>query len=419
MIPERDDVLVLGAGVIGLSCALELLKAGRGVTVLDAGAVGGGSSHGNCGTITPSHANPLAAPGLVLQALRWMTQPDAPLYIRPRADPALAHWLWRFARRCNRRDYRASTRAKAALLIASRQQLEATIRNEGLQCEFVADGTLYVYRTARGIASAQRLASSLGEFGIRAELIDGERLQREEPALREGVAGGLHFPDDAVLRPDRYVSELARRVRERGGTIVEQCAAMGFVRSRDGRIATVRTAQGERRPVETLLACGAWTSAFARELGLRVPVQPGKGYSITFSRPSLVPTRPMVLRERSVCVTAWGSGFRLGSTMEFSGYDASLNRVRLDALTRGAGEYLREPVGALRLEEWYGWRPMTWDDLPILGRTRSIPNLTLATGHGMLGVSMSTASARLVSDLICGRQPALDPSPYAPQRFGL
>jgi D-amino-acid dehydrogenase len=418
MTPRDDDVLILGAGVIGLSCALELLKAGRGVTLVDAGRIGAGASHGNCGTITPSHATPLAAPGMVPKALRWMLQPDAPLYVKPRFDPALAAWLLRFAARCNPRDFRRSGLAKAALLNASRLQLEATIRNEGLQCEFEPSGLVYVYRDPASLAGAAELIASLREFGVRAELLDGARLEREEPALRAGVAGGVHFPDDAVLRPDRYVAELARRVRERGGVVIEDCAASGFERARDGRVSAVRTRLGERRAAEIVFACGAWTARFARELGLRLPVQPGKGYSITFSRPALAPSRPLVLRERSVCVTAWGSGYRLGSTMEFSGYDATLNRVRLDALTRGAAEYLREPVGSEVHEEWYGWRPMTWDDLPIIGRPRGIPNLMLATGHGMLGVSMSSATGRLVADLVCGRAPPLDPAPYSPRRFG-
>lgn len=418
MAKTQDDVLVIGAGVIGLSCALELLKAGRGVRVIDAGRIAGGSSHGNCGTITPSHAVPLAAPGMIGKALRWMLQADAPFYVKPRWDPALARWLLQFARRCNAADYRASSQAKSAILNLSRRALEATIRSESLECEFGRDGTTYVYRDAASLEAAAAMVASLAEFGVRAEILDAARLQQEEPALREGMAGAVHFPDDAVLRPDRFAAELARRVRERGGTIDEACAATGFERDRSGRITRVRTPRGDLQPSDIVLACGAWSPGVARALDLRLPIQPGKGYSITFSRPALVPRRPLVLRERSVCVTAWGSGYRLGSTMEFSGYDTRLNRVRLDALRRGAAEYLRAPIGPDLREEWYGWRPMTWDDLPIIGRAAHAPNLMLATGHGMLGVSMSTATARLVCDLISGRAPPIDPAPYSPRRFG-
>ncbi|MBB5209381.1 NAD(P)/FAD-dependent oxidoreductase [Chiayiivirga flava] len=415
--PPRDDVLILGAGVIGLFCALELLRSGRQVTVLDRGAVGAGASHGNCGTITPSHANPLAMPGVIGKALGWMLQADAPFYVKPRIDPALWRWLLRFARRCNARDYAAGLARKGAWLKASRVLLAQTIAEEGLACEFDASGLLYVYRDAASLPAAHALAADLGGLGIEAVPLDGPALAREEPALRPGMAGGLLFPGDAVLRPDRLVSELARRVRELGGRIEEHSEVVGFVRDRAGNIASVATSTGARTARDVVLALGAWSPTLARGLGLRLPVQPGKGYSITYSRPALAPRRPLVLRERSVCVTAWSSGFRLGSTMEFSGYDSSLNRVRLDALVRGAGEYLREPVGPQLQEEWYGWRPMTWDDLPIVGRAPGLPNLMLATGHGMMGVSMSAITARLVGDLLLRREPVIDPSTCAPERF--
>jgi D-amino-acid dehydrogenase len=418
MTPRADDTLILGGGVIGLCSALALLDAGRSVTVIDAGRIGGGSSHGNCGTITPSHAAPLAAPGMIGKALAWMLQPDAPFYVKPRLDPRLAHWLLCFAARCNERDYRASARSKAAILNASRARLEQLIGDEGLLCEFARDGLLYVYRDAASLDAAAGMAASVREFGVDVQAVDAAWLAREEPALREGMAGGLFFPDDARLRPDRLVAELARRVAERGGRLVERAAATGFARGRGGQLEAVSTPQGEFRARDVVFACGAWSPRVARALDISLPIQPGKGYSITYSRPTLAPRRPLVLRERSVCVTAWDSGYRLGSTMEFSGYDDTLNRVRLDALARGAGEYLREPTGAQVSEEWYGWRPMTWDDLPIIGRAARVPNLMLATGHGMLGVSMAAATGALVADLIVGRDPCIDPVPYSPRRFG-
>ena len=177
------------------------------------------------------------------------------------------------------------------------------------------------------------------------------------------------------------------------------------------------TANGPRHGRDAVVALGAWTPAFVRRLGLRAPIQPGKGYSITYDRPAVVPRRPLVLKERSVCVTTWDDGFRLGSTMEFSGFDDTANPRRLAALERGAAEYLVEPTGPARREEWHGWRPMTWDDLPILGRAPGHNNLFLATGHGMMGMGMSAGTGRLMADLMTGRTPAIDPAPYAPSRF--
>lgn len=414
--PATDpDVLVLGGGVVGLACALHLLEAGRSVRVLERDAVGAATSHGNCGTITPSHAPPLAAPGVIRRALGWMRQPDAPFYVRPRLDPALAMWLLRFAARCNGGDWRAAARAKAALLLDSRARLERWSA-EGLACEFEASGLRYVFRDPNQFAAACAEREPLHELGIATRVLDAAQLEASEPALLPGVAGALEFPGDARLRPERLTDALAQRIRALGGTIDEGAEVTGFVTEGD-RLAGVATARGDLRARDVVAAFGPWSPALLRQLDMRLPIQPGKGYSITYSRPALAPAVPLVLRERSVCVTAWASGFRLGSTMEFSGYDASLNRVRLDALERAAREYLREPVGPQKREEWYGWRPMTWDDLPIIGRGARWRNLWLATGHGMLGVSMSAGTGRLVADMVTGRAPAVDPAPYSPRRF--
>jgi D-amino-acid dehydrogenase len=256
----------------------------------------------------------------------------------------------------------------------------------------------------------------LRAVGIRAETLDGAAARRLEPALNESVAGAIRYPGDASLRPDRFVAELARRVGERGGIIRGGERVTGF-RTEGTRVAAVVTSRGERCARDVVLALGAWSPEIARTIGLAIPVQPGKGYSITYERPAICPRIPLTLKERSVCVTAWADGYRLGSTMEFAGYDATLNRRRLDALVRGASEYLIEPEGPRRVEEWFGWRPMTWDDQPIIGRAPGIENLVLATGHGMLGVTLSAVTGQLVREIVCGEPPSLDPAPWRPERF--
>jgi D-amino-acid dehydrogenase len=413
---SRSSVVILGGGVIGLSCALFLLRAGRDVTLLEKGEVGSGSSHGNCGTITPSHL-PLHAPGTVAKALRWMLKRDAPLYVKPAFDAELLSWLLHFAMLCNRRDFHRTAHTKIALLQRSREQLGELIRQEGLDCEFAESGTLYVWREPGALAAGFRDYEALRELGVPVELLDGAALRAKEPALKEGMAGGHWHPGDAHLRPDRYVAELARVVRAAGGTILEHRAVQGL-RVDSGRVAGVVTAQGEVAAAEVVFALGSWSPLIGKQLGLHLPIQPGKGYSITYARPQRAPAIPLLLKERGVCVTAWGSGYRLGSTLEFSGYDDALNQGRLDALKRGAAEYLEEPEGPAVQEQWHGWRPMTYDDLPIVGRAPQFANLTLATGHGMLGVTLSATTAQLVMELLTGRAPSLDLAPYSPVRFG-
>ncbi len=416
------DVVVLGGGVIGLTAAVALLDEGRAVTVLERGQTGHGSSHGNCGTITPSHAGPLAAPGMVTTALRWLFTPDAPLRIKPRLDPALMRWLLDFASRCNAQDYHRSLLAKAPLLERSRDLLAQLIAREGMASEFESIGTMVVCRDAKSFEESRDHNRELAEAGIPVETLDAEQTLLREPALKPGLAGSFFFPGDAQLRPDRHLAELARIVRSKGGTIIEHATVQGFSSTR-GRIERVDHATAESdetrqlAPRDVVFALGAWTPALAQTLGLRLPIQPGKGYSITYSRPSIAPRIPMTLRERSVCVTAWESGFRIGSTMEFAGYDSSLNPRRLDALRRAAREYLVEPAGPQQSEEWFGWRPMTSDDLPIIGRAPGIDNLIVATGHGMLGMTMSAGTAEIVADLACDRASAIDIAAFDPARF--
>ena len=415
---RQSDVLILGGGAIGLACALYLLRAGRRVTVLDRGQVGAATSHGNCGTITPSHALPLAAPGVLAQALRWVLRKDAPLRIAPRPDFVLFEWLLQFARRCNAAQCRRVTAIKAPLLIRARAELEALVREAKLDCEFQAQGTLNVYRDARAFEHSRQLALLPAEFGLPVEMLDGAACRAREPALNDSVVGGYFHARDAQLRPERYCAELARAAAALGGEISEYTTITGF-RTAGARVESVVTDRGEFSGRDVVFALGAWSPQVARQLDLRIPIQPGKGYSITYTRPAHPPRIPLSLKERAVCVTAWESGYRLGSTMEFAGYDATLNRTRLDALRRGAAEYLIEPEGPCVVEEWYGWRPMTWDDLPILGRAATLPNLVLATGHGMLGITMSAITGKLVSDLICAAPPTLDLAPFSPARFNI
>ena len=221
MTSAKSDVLILGGGVIGLACAHYLLDAGRSVTVLDQATVGSGSSHGNCGTLTPSHATPLAMPGVIGTALRW---------------------LLGFAARCNWMDAARATMAKAPLLIRSRALIEELVRTQQLACEFEASGTLYVFRDAAAFERSQWLPRALAEIGLSIEALDAARVHAMEPALKPGVVAGYFNPDDAHLRPDRYVEALAALVRKKGGTIEEGARIASIERdgSRIGRVRTIR-----------------------------------------------------------------------------------------------------------------------------------------------------------------------------------
>ena len=417
--PETTiDCLVIGAGVTGLATALALLDDGREVTIIDQGLIGKGASHGNCGTLTPSHAPPLAGPSTLQRAARWMFTPDAPLYIKPTLNPDTLRWMLGFALRCNHRDYEASARAKYTLLADSRQRIQQWVTRYQLDCEFAETGEDYVFRTRRDMDRELGDVPMLRELGVDVEVVEGRDYEARDPAFKPGLAGALCFRGDAALRPARYVAELARVVRERGGRILEQCALLSLESGVQGVVAN--TAQGRLRARDVVLATGAWAPRIANAVGLpwlRKTIQPGKGYSITYSSPELTPKRPVILYEPSVCVTAWPSGYRLGSTMEVSGYDDRLNAQRLGALERGAAQFLQHPVGPEVREQWCGWRPMSRDDIPLIGRAPGHAHLWMAVGHGMMGVSMSASTGQLLADMIAGRTPCVNPAPFDPARF--
>ncbi len=414
----EDDVLVLGAGAIGVACAYALQRAGRQVRVLDRGAIGGATSYGNCGTITPSHAPPLAAPGMIAQGLRWMWRADAPFRVAPGFEWRRWHWLSRAALNCRPEIHRRNTTVRAALLLRSRALIEEWIQREQIDCEFAAAGTLYVFRDHADFGrAAARHFDALAPLGIVTEVWAAERTAAAEPCLLPDVAGALFNPQDAHLRPDRFVSGLAEVVRRGGGLIDTGIELVGW-ELRDGRAVGVRSTHGTHRAGNIVVALGPWQADFVRALGATLPIEPGKGYSITYAEPpALVPKRPLVLKDASVCVTTWAQGFRLGSTMEFAGFDKTLNHRRLAALIDASRRYLREPEGGGARTDWYGWRPMTPDDLPIIDHAPGASNVVLAGGHGMLGMSLCAVTGELVAAMLGNTPPSIDLAPFSTRRF--
>lgn len=410
-------VIVVGGGVIGAACAYFLCRAGAHVTIIDQGRFGRGCSHANCGFVCPSHVLPLAGPGAVTSALKAMLQPNGALTIRPRLDLALWSWLFRFARRCNQRDMLRAGHAIQPLLQSSRSLYQELISEERLDCEWQARGMLFVFQTQHGMehyAATDKLLSQ--KFGLPAKRLDGDNLVSLEPALKPGLAGAWLYETDAHLRPDRLMSEWRRVLQGRGVTILEEQKVSAIVKNAGNAIAVV-TPQGEHPADAFVFATGAWTPLLSRQLYCRIPIEPGKGYSITMPRPTRCPVYPLIFEEHRVAVTPMNSGYRLGSTMEFAGYDASLNRKRLDLLRDGARHYLQEPFCEPVVEEWAGWRPMTPDSLPIIDRSPAFANVFIAAGHNMLGLSMAPATGLLVSELLCGQTPHLEQKPYRVGRF--
>jgi D-amino-acid dehydrogenase len=414
---EEKSILITGAGIIGLACAHYLSRVGYQVTVIDQGAIAGACSHGNCGYICPSHVLPLTEPGAIKLAMKSLFNPDAPFRVKPRWSPALWNWMLQFGRRCNHRQMLEAGVGLKAILDLSMSEYRKLVIDEGLACEWKEKGLLYVLRTEQGMnsfADNDRLLTE--EFGVSARRFEGGALPELDPALKSGLAGAFLYEGDTHLRPDVLARNWSKRLAEQGVVFHERCALKTLEKA-DGRITGIVTEHGLMSADHYVFATGAWTAKLGPELACKVPIQCGKGYSVTMTRPERCPTFPMLFPEHKVGVTPFDEGYRLGSMMEFAGYDTSIPAKRIDQLRASAEPYLVEPFTNTIEEEWYGWRPMTWDSLPIIGRTPKLANAWLAAGHNMLGLSLAPATGRLIAELIQGGAPPIDIKAFRPERF--
>ncbi len=411
------SAIVVGSGVIGTACAYYLMRSGWKVSLIDRGALAGGSSHANCGFVCPSHILPLAEPGMVGQAFLSLLRRNSPFAIKPRFDPSLWSWLLRFARRCNERDMIDAGHGIQPLLLSSIELYRELVVGESLDCEFQERGMLFAYRSKdqmEAYAATDRLMRDV--FHCPARRLDPDELVALEPALKPGLAGGWYYQDDAHLRPDKLMRAWHGVLVAGGASASPDCPFRGF-NNRNGSATSAVTDRGELAADVFVIATGAWTPMLNDQLGCKVPIQPGKGYSLTMPRPSISPNIPIIFPETRVAVTPFQWGYRLGSTMEFAGYDESICPERLQLLKDGAEPYLREPYCEPVEEKWYGWRPMTPDSTPIIDRSPAYDNVWIAAGHNMLGLSMAPATGKLVAEIVNGTSPHIDPKPYRVGRF--
>ena len=416
---SEAEVLVIGGGVIGMCTAYYLAQGGAAVTVLEEHQVGGpmASSYGNIGLLVPSHSRPVAEPGVIGGSLRWLLDAESPLYVKPRWDLDLVRWLLRFRAACAARRCAAAEPVLYRWQCAS-QELYAELAAElPPEVDYERKGGLFLYREEADWEAAVAAARREQEAGIDLALVDRERLGALLPGLKREVLGAVHYRRDGRLIPGAFVRALAAAAARRGAVVHEQAAVFSLER-RGARVAAVHTSRGTLRPRVTVLAAGFLSPDLSRGVGLRVPVQPAKGYSITVRRPAACPPIPLHFHAERVVLTPFGPDrMRIGGTLELAGNDRRVNPRRLAAIRRAPPRYLAGMEELETLEIWRGMRPLSADSLPILGRPRGLDNLLLATGHGMIGMSLGPASGKAVADLALGRQPSLDMELFRADRF--
>ena len=410
-------VVVVGGGIAGLCCAYSLRKRDVDVTLVERARIGArtASSWGNGGWIAPAQAGPLPEPGLTVYGLRALLRADSALYFRPSYLPRLAPWLARFWTYCNQRDYDRGTAALAAL---GKSSFELTDRLAADGVEFDLWKLGMVCATAKP-EDARKVLRSLE--GMRAhgytlpdDILGEDEIHRLEPALNDRVKAGFHLHEQWNVKADTLVDGLGAKVRAMGVDVLEGAEAIEFDRP-NGRVRSVRTGAGDIAADQFVLAAGSWTTRLTDALGVPIPMEPGKGYSFLLT-PKVMPRHGILFADIHAGLTPLGDRVRIGGTMEFSGYDLSIDRRRIDSLFEHARGYVDLDVPTYE-EPWAGLRPMTVDGLPIIDWVGPFRNVTVATGYSMLGMTISLPAAEAVAEMITtGARPALL-EPFRCDRF--
>jgi D-amino-acid dehydrogenase len=413
----KTDILIIGGGSIGLNCAYYLLKSGRKVTIVDSKQIAKGSSSGNAGHIVPSHIVPLAAPGIIGIAVKWMLDPNnSPFGMKISLDPAYLSWLIRFASACSEANVQRAIPPLNALGQLSSANFVNLISEEKFDCHYQQTGLLFLYKTQEAFEGGKYEAETLHQHGLPAEVLDQEAVRQREPAALPDVIGGVHFTDDASLNPARFLELLAKRVREMGADIYENTPVTGF-EIRNKKIRIVHTANEDFEPEQVVLAAGAWSPNVTRSLHLNIPIQPARGYSLTMSATKTMPREALILGERRVAVTPMGELLRFTGRLELSNHDTTPNPKHIAGIERAVREYIQLDETLNVKETWAGLRPTTPDGMPIIGLSSKYNNLILATGHAMLGLSLGPGTGQIVSELANGEATAFDIHPLRLERF--
>lgn len=407
--------VVIGGGIIGLFSAWYLQEAGWKVTVVDRGDMLTGCSYGNAGMITPSHFVPLAAPGVLKQGIRWMFSRSSPFSIRPRFNVGMARWGFHFMRHASAAHAERSAVPLRDLLLMGRDLYEELAAGTlGLHLE---KRGIIMYFQSEAVGEEERvLAEKARQLGLETEVYDSRQLKELEPELEVNALGGVHYKCDAHLYPPELMRQLIVQLREKVGWV--RMKVEKFEKSRGKVLAVV--GQGASVPGDLfVLSAGSWSGALAATLGLRLPLMPGKGYSVTVEKPPALPRHPAILCEARVAITPMNGMLRFGGTMEIGARREDINLHRVEAIVRAVNSYLPGLKAEMPARErvWAGLRPVSADGLPYIGRFPAVENLIVATGHAMMGLGMAPATGKVVAELAAEKTPSVDLRPFRPGRF--
>ncbi|MGV8878631.1 MAG: NAD(P)/FAD-dependent oxidoreductase [Sphingobacteriaceae bacterium] len=412
-----SKVLIIGGGIVGLSSAYYLQKKGYQVTIIDKGDITDNCSFGNAGMIVPSHFIPLAAPGMIRQGVRWMFNSKSPFYVRPSLNRELIGWGLKFVKHATENHLKQSAEPLRDLSILSQRLYADLAKEPGFNFELTHNGILAFYKTEKAAEEEAHLAEKAKALGLDMAVLSVAACKELQPKLNLDVLGAVHYRCDAHLSPGKLMNALLAYLISNGVEIIRgrEVTGMETVGNRITKVFTDATAWEADQYV---IATGSWSPAVARMADLKISLMPGKGYSFMEPEPQLRLTIPALLCEARVAVTPMNEGIRYGGTMELDKVNTRINRRRVAGIVESVPEYFPDLRPAMPNDKdiWFGFRPSSPDGLPYIGRSAKKKNLIVATGHGMMGLSLGPATGLLVSQLIAEESLEMKIRPFLVER---
>lgn len=407
-------VLIIGGGIMGLSSAYYLQKKGYEVTVLDKGDISDNCSFGNAGMIVPSHFVPLAAPGMISQGIRWMFDSKSPFYVRPSLNGNLISWGLKFMKHATNKHVNQSAEPLRDLSLLSKKLYEDLAKEPGFDFELTNNGILAFYKTEKAGEEEAHLAKKAIALGLDMAVLNAEECKALQPNLNLDVLGAVHYRCDAHLYPTKLMNALLAYLEKNNVKIIRN-KEVDRIESSANRITKVFTGEESWEADQYVIATGSWSPAIAKMVDLNISLMPGKGYSFMEKEPENRLTIPALLCEARVAITPMNGSIRYGGTMELDKINSRVNMVRVKGIVESVPKYFPDLHPALPEEKqvWFGFRPSSPDGLPYIGRSTKKENLIVATGHGMMGLSLGPATGLLVSQIVAEQATELKMEPYA------
>lgn len=411
------EVCIIGGGVIGLCCAYYLQEAGIEVFLIEKNNFSDGCSFGNAGMIVPSHFIPMASPGIIAKGMEWMFKKKSPFYIRPRLNLELLQWLWKFYRSANEKHVIESAPLLRDLHLEGREFYARLNQSAGFDFGFENKGILMLYQSADIEKEEEEMAEMAYTLGIEANKLSHTGVQQLDPQVRIDVRGGIHYPGDAHLIPQKFMEQMYTHLQQ-SGVVFRTGHTVTAINDMGKNGTSIKLDNGMTIDARNVvIACGSWSGKLMRQMKFSLPMQDGKGYSMTYPDVESKPFIPSILIERRVAITPMGNDLRISGTLEISGMEDKINPHKVNAILEAVPEYYPDLKLKATQKVWYGYRPCSPDGLPYIGRWKKDSTIMVATGHAMMGLSLAPATGRMIREIILKKSLPVFLNKLSPSRF--